>query len=134
MGHSRGSRLISFVLNHTKNELGDPPNRPRESRLALFDHLTVVTLGAVVDIPTEPFAIEIHQFLGQLDWLGLLHSDCFPPFSGTIAIAHETILGAGHHLNPLIPCSLSVADALRKAGLKARPTAAHVPPPARTAR
>jgi len=65
-GHSKGNLLISFVLNHMKDDLGDRARRLRESRHPLFDHLAVVTLGAVVDIPTQPFEVEIHQFLGQL--------------------------------------------------------------------
>ena len=117
VGHSKGNLLISFVLNHMKDELGDRAIRLREARHPFFDHLTVVTLGAVVDIPTGAFAMETHQFLGQLDWLGQLNSDRSPPFFGAIAIEHEMIPGAGHHLNPMFPCSLSVADALRRAGL-----------------
>jgi hypothetical protein len=117
VGDSKGNLLISFVLNHMKDELGDRAARMSESRHPLLVHLTVVTLGAVVDIPTESFALSTHQFLGQLDWLGQLNSDRSPPFFGTIALEHEMIPGAGHHLNPMIPCSLSVADALRRAGL-----------------
>jgi hypothetical protein len=117
VGHSKGNLLLSFVLNHMKDELGDRASRLRESRHPLFDYLTVVTLGAVVDIPTDAFAMETHQFLGQLDWLGQLNSDRSPPFFGAIAIEHEMIPGAGHHLNPMFPCSLCVADALRRAGL-----------------
>jgi hypothetical protein len=40
----------------------------------------VITLGAVVDIPTDAFAMEVHQFLGQLDLIGHVSSDRFPPF------------------------------------------------------
>jgi hypothetical protein len=117
VGHSKGNLLISFVLNHLKDDLGERALRLRESRHPLFDHLTLVTLGAVVDIPTAAFAMETHQFLGQLDWLGQINSDRSPPFFGTIPIEHEMIPGAGHHLNPRFPCPLSVADALRRAGL-----------------
>ena len=95
VGHSRGNLLISFVLKHMKDELGGRAIRLRESRHPLFDHLTVVTLGAVVDIPTDAFAMETHQFLGQLDLLGQLHSDRFPPFVGAIAIEHEMIPARG---------------------------------------
>jgi hypothetical protein len=110
VGHSKGNLLISFVLNHMKDDLGERALRLREARHPLFDHLTV-------DIPTAAFAMETHQFLGQVDWLGQLNSDRSPPFFGTITIEHEMIPGAGHHLNPSFPCSLSVADALRRAGL-----------------
>jgi hypothetical protein len=117
VGHSKGNLLISFVLNHMKDELGDRAPRLLESRHPLFDHLTVVTLGAVVDIPTAAFALETHQFLGELDLLGGINSDRDPPFFGAITIPHEVIPGAGHHLNPIFPHHLSVADALRRAGV-----------------
>jgi hypothetical protein len=117
VGHSRGNLLISFVLNHMKDQLGHRAHRLRETRHPLFDHLRVVSLGAVVDLPTDTFAMETYQFLGQLDLIGQLTSDRFPPFLGAIANSHELIPGAGHHLNPIIPGSLSVADVLRRAGL-----------------
>jgi hypothetical protein len=116
-GHSKGNLLISFVLNHMNDDLGDRAGWLRDSRHPLFDHLAVVTLGAVVDIPTQAFDLETHQFLGQLDWLGQMNSLRYPPFLGAIAPEHEVIPGAGHHLNPVIPCAMSVADALRRAGL-----------------
>jgi hypothetical protein len=137
LGHSRGSLLISFVLKHMRAELGARAIRLRASRHPLFNKLAVVTLGAVVDIPTDTFAMETHQFLGALDLLGHLNSDCFPPLLGAITNAHEAIPGAGHHLNPIIPCSLSVADALRRAGvLRGGPDQdrAYAPRPARRAR
>ena len=40
VGHSKGNLLISFVLNHMKDELGDRAARMSESRHPLFDHLT----------------------------------------------------------------------------------------------
>jgi hypothetical protein len=119
VGHSKGNLLISFVLNHMKDELGARAIRLRESRHPLFDHLTVVTLGAVVDIPTAAFELETHQFLGQLDWIGHLNSDRDPPFIGAITIPHEEIPGVGHHLNPLIPGYMSVASVLCRTGFAA---------------
>lgn len=117
VGHSKGNLLISFVLNHMKGELGDVADMLRESSHPLFNHLTVVTLGAVVDLPTDPFDLETHQYLGQFDLLGQINSDRDPPFFGEIALAHEVIPGAGHHLNPDIPGFLRVSDVLQKAGL-----------------
>jgi hypothetical protein len=135
LGHSRGGLLLSFALNYLKDELGDRAIRFRESRHPLLDHLRVVTLGAVVDIPTDAFAIETHQFLGALDLVGHLNSNRFPPLLGTINNVHEMIPGVGHHLNSIIPDSLSVADALRRAGVfKAGPGQDHAPRPARTVR
>jgi len=117
VGHSKGNLLISFVLNHMKDELGDRAITLREAHNPLFDHLKAVTLGAIVDIPTPAFNLETHQFLGQLDLLGQINSDRDPPFFGRITIEHEMIPGVGHHLNPVIPCYLSVANALQTAGL-----------------
>jgi hypothetical protein len=116
-GHSRGNLLISFVLNHLSDDLGDGVSWLRRPRHPLSDHLVVVTLGAVVDIPSRELNLHTHQFLGQFDWLGQMNSLRYPPFLGAIANEHETIKGAGHHLNPIIPCAMSVADALRRAGL-----------------
>jgi len=126
VGHSKGSLLISFVLNHMKDELGDRAITLREAYNPLFDHLKAVTLGAIVDIPTRTFNLETHQFLGQMDLLGQINSDRDPPFFGRITIAHEMIPGVGHHLNPVIPYYLSVASALQTAGL---PRANDVPDP-----
>jgi hypothetical protein len=116
-GHSRGNLLIGLVLNHIKDVLGDRAKCLRESRHPLFHHLVVVTLGAVVNIPTQAFELETHQFLGQLDWLGQMNSLGYPPFLSAIATEQEMIPGAGHHLNPLIPYAMSVADVLRRAGI-----------------
>jgi len=117
VGHSKGNLLISFVLNHMKDELGDRAVTLREAHNPLFDHLRAVTLGAIVDIPTGTFNLETHQFLGQLDLLGQINSDRDPPLFGRITIEHEMIPGVGHHLNPVIPYYLSVAGALQTAGL-----------------
>ncbi len=117
VGHSKGNLLISFVLNHMKDELGDRAITLREAHNPLFDHLKAVTLGAVVDIPTGTFDLETHQFLGQVDLLGQINSDRDSPFLGKITIEHEMIPGVGHHLNPSIPYHLSVASALQMAGL-----------------
>jgi hypothetical protein len=125
VGHSKGNLLISVVLNHLKDELGDRTTPLRESRRPLFDHLIAVTLGAVVDMPTQAFQLQTYQYLGQLDWLGQMNSDRLPPVFGAIPLEHEVIPGVGHHLNPIIPCSMSVADALRRAGV---PRAGSIPP------
>jgi hypothetical protein len=116
-GHSKGNLLISFVLSHMNEDRAARVRSLRNSRHPLFDHLAVVTLGAVVDLPTEAFGLETHQYIGQLDWLGQMNSLRYPPIVGTIAADHEMIPGAGHHLNPAIPCAMSVADVLRRAGL-----------------
>lgn len=113
VGHSKGNLLISFVLNHIKDEL--------ENRKWDFEHLKVVTLGAVVDLPTEALVLNTHQFLGQLDPIGHFNSehDSFNLFS-RIPIPYEEIPGVRHHLNPLIGCHMSVAEVLKKAGVAGR--------------
>jgi hypothetical protein len=116
VGHSKGNLLISFVLNHMRDELGGVADELRGARHPLFNRLGVVTLGAVVGIPTATFGLRTHQFLGQFDVLGQLNSDRDLPFIGTIAIEHEMIPGVGHHLNPRIPFSMSVDAVLRRVG------------------
>jgi hypothetical protein len=117
IGHSKGNQLISFVLNHMKGELGAIAGELRDARHPLFNGLSVVTLGAVVDISTAPFGLRPHQFLGQFDLLGQLNSDRVFPFFGKIAIEHEIIPGVGHHLNPKIPLYMSVSEVLQKVEL-----------------
>jgi hypothetical protein len=111
VGHSRGNLLIRFILNHMVAELrGEHGEMPREP----FNNLAVVTLGAVVDIPPELIRAEHdHQFLGELDLLGMTNSD-----QTCGVIEHSTrIPGAGHHLNPTIPFSMSVPKVLEKVTL-----------------
>jgi hypothetical protein len=105
VGHSKGNLLISFVLHHMVDELGD-------ERHPLYDELRLVTLGAVVNLPRQ-FAHR-RQFLGQLDWFGGINSE--------LDVPHETVPGAWHHLNPCIPFAMPVADVLRSVPLPAGPT------------
>ena len=120
VGHSKGNLLISFVLNHMKGELENMADELRDEHHPLFNHLSVVTLGAVVDIPADTFGLKTYQFLGQLDVLGHLKSDRDPPFVGRIAIPHEVVPGVGHHLNPKIPGYLSVEEVLAKVELPSK--------------
>jgi hypothetical protein len=116
VGHSKGNLLISFVLHHMVDELGG-------ERHPLYDDLRLVTLGAVVDLPGQ-FAHR-QQFLGQLDWFGGINSE--------LDVAHETVPGAGHHLNPRIPYAMPVRDVLRSVPLPA-PRAGEGSVPARNRR
>ena len=128
MGHSKGNLLISYALNHIKDELretGDPVD-------PLIKELIVVTLGAVVDIPTAALERKdnTYQFLGQLDGLGHLNSDRDPPFIGPINIPHEVVPGVGHHLNPFFSLNMSVSEVLDRVGKvpardNTKPKAAH---------
>lgn len=98
VGHSKGNLLISFALHHMVREVG-------QVKHPYYDELAVVTLGAVVDVPRE--FRRVHQYLGQLDFLGTVNSDFRAP--------HEPpIPRTGHHLNPRLACALSVSDVLRK--------------------
>jgi len=117
IGHSKGNLLISFVLNHMKGELESMADELRHAHHPLFNGLSVVTLGAVVGIPTATFGLRTYQFLGQFDLLGQLNSDRDFPFFGKIAIEHEVIPRVGHHLNPKIPFFMSVDEVLRKVEL-----------------
>ena len=117
IGHSKGNLLISFVLNHMRGELESLADELHDKRHPLFNRLSVVTLGAVVDIPTATFGLRTYQFLGQFDLLGQVNSDRDFPFVGRIAIEHEVIPRVGHHLNPKIPCYMSVNEVLRKVEL-----------------
>lgn len=110
VGHSKGNLLISFVLNHINDALRDG-----EEPDSLFKYLTVVTLGAVVDIPTRELKLKkTHQFLGQLDPLGNLNSYRDPSFVGPITIEHTVIPGVGHHLNPFFGYNMSLSKVFKE--------------------
>ena len=62
-----------------------------------MQHLKVVTLGAVVDLPSKLIKAEHqYQFLGRLDVLGRAN---LRTFGGNIDSAVTSIDGAGHHLD-----------------------------------
>lgn len=111
VGHSKGNLLISYVLNHMVDELKmDKKKMPRPP----FDHMAIVTMGAVVDIPQELFRSKyIRQFLGEWDLLGMMNSDW--DFKGTKP--HKNVLGAAHHLNRMIPLYMSVPNVLKGVAL-----------------
>jgi hypothetical protein len=106
VGHSKGNLLIGFALHHLVNELGAAPHPYNPD---LYRNLTVVTLGAVVDIPAR--FERVYQFIGQLDLLGMMNSE--------LGNRHVTVPGAGHHLNPDLPFHLSVAKVLQTVALPA---------------
>jgi hypothetical protein len=72
---------------------------------ALFERLRITTLGAVVG-PPAAFK-NVKQYLGALDWFGSVNS--------SLAVRHERVPDAGHHLNPGFPYSMSVASLLNGA-------------------
>jgi hypothetical protein len=115
VGHSKGNLLISFVLNYMQDELEGIIDAP-DGRRNPLEGLTVVTLGAVVDIPTRMFKLRTYQFLGEYDLLGQLNSDR----NGLGEIASNIpVAGTGHHLNPVFPYAMRVGDVLKQVELPA---------------
>jgi hypothetical protein len=92
-------------LQGPDGETTDGPDDP-------FNSLAVVTLGAVVDLPTSLIKKENqYQFLGTLDLLGRLNSRSI---AGDIPAEAIRIDGAAHHLNTKIPAYLDVRKVLQK--------------------
>jgi hypothetical protein len=82
VGHSKGCLVIDSALQQFIDDLeGDASD--------LFERLRVVTLGAVVDLPSR--FTRVNQFLGALDWFGGMNS--------RLTVPHERVPGAWHHLN-----------------------------------
>ncbi|GAB4275289.1 MAG: hypothetical protein Kow0092_30870 [Deferrisomatales bacterium] len=102
VGHSKGNYSIENALEGwvSASDRADTP---------LPAALCIVTLGAVVRFPPE--FPRVHQFLGELDAFGLLNS--------RPGVDRITVPGAWHTLNPALPGHLSVAQALRRAGVGA---------------
>ncbi|MCA9070429.1 MAG: hypothetical protein KDA84_15965 [Planctomycetaceae bacterium] len=95
VGHSKGNLLTSHALRQFAYQRGNADHR-------YFEDLTIITLGAVVGLH-DRFQRK-YQFLGGLDLLGKLNSQ--------LELPHQSIIGAGHHLNPSIPMHLSVQEVL----------------------
>ena len=83
VGHSRGAWLIRETLNQVSSA---------QSR-ADFE---VVTLGGVASFPAY---LKVRQYLGSMDWIGKVFSEP--------GVAHEIVMGAGHHLSPMLPGRLN---------------------------
>jgi len=96
VGHSKGNYSIENALE------GLVGSWQGASTSASYD-LDVVTLGAVIWFPPE-FA-ELHQFIGRIDYFGMLNSRIFAQ--------RITVPGAWHSLNSALPGHLSVEHALR---------------------
>ena len=88
LGHSKGNYSIENALEGWSGH----PNR----------HLDIVTLGAVIWFPPE-FA-NLQQFIGDIDYFGMLNSRIFVQRIG--------VPGAWHSLNTALPGHLSVRAAL----------------------
>jgi hypothetical protein len=102
VGHSKGNLLISSALNHICGELRDMMGDTTFLKADLaMKNLAVVSLGAVVDLPSKLVPLENqHQFIGTLDVLGRLNSRSL---GGNLSDAAIRIDGAMHHLNTRIP-------------------------------
>jgi hypothetical protein len=112
VGHSKGNLLISSALNHLCHELQGPDGETSDGPDDPFNSLVVVTLGAVVDLPTALVKKENqYQFLGSLDLLGRVNSRSIV---GDIPAEAIRVDGAGHHLNTRIPAYLDVRKELPK--------------------
>jgi hypothetical protein len=119
VGHSKGNLLISAVLNHMSHSLRDENSAGDKA----FHNLAVVTLGAVVDLPSDMVLAENqYQFLGTLDLLGRMNSRSI---GGDIA-RKQSVPGAWHSLNSWLPGHMSLQELLK--------TKVKLPPPVATAR
>ena len=98
VGHSKGNYSIENALE------GWLSASEKTSSSIPFD-LCVVTLGAVIRFPEE--FTNVHQFIGQEDFFGMLNSR--PLLDCTL------VAGAWHTLNTLIPGHLPVNEALSSA-------------------
>jgi hypothetical protein len=106
VGHSKGNLLIGDVLNHFSYTLRNVEGSADKA----FHNLSVVTLGAVVDLPRDMVQEQDqYQFLGTLDVLGQMNSRSI---GGDIAPRHQ-IPGAWHTLNTKLLGHMDVIDILR---------------------
>ena len=95
VAHSKGSLVVAHALQRYVDDLGgdDSP---------LFKRLHIVTLGAVVGVPSE--FKDVKQYLGAYDWFGGANS--------SLGVTHERVPGVSHHLNPGFPYHMRVAPLL----------------------
>ena len=95
VAHSKGSLVVAHALQRYVDDLGgdDSP---------LFKRLHIVTLGAVVGVPSE--FKHVKQYLGAYDWFGGANS--------SLGVTHERVPGVSHHLNPGFPYHMRVAPLL----------------------
>ncbi|MBF0417191.1 MAG: hypothetical protein HQL86_02970 [Magnetococcales bacterium] len=100
LGHSKGSLMIRFALAQLF-----------QSGHACLQNLTVVTLGAVVDLPDQ-LSMK-RQIIGALDWFGGMNS--------RMGVAYTLVPNAWHHTNTQIPYHLSVESVLQELALCPHP-------------
>ena len=100
VGHSKGGLHLSRALQDFTSQHAD-------SRHPYFANVSVVTVGAIADIPSR--FESVHQYIGDADWLGAYNSKLNNP--------HKAIPGAWHHINTALPMHVSVERLLRKVPL-----------------
>lgn len=96
IGHSKGDLMLDFALERFAQGVGKGTH-------PYFEHLRVVTLGAVTDLP--PRFRHVHQFIGEIDWFGGMNS--------RLQVPHTRIPNAWHHLNTALPFHLPVEAVLK---------------------
>jgi len=100
VGHSKGNYSIENALEGWITA---------DKKTPVPSDLCIITLGAVVRFPSE-FSNNVHQFIGQTDFFGMMNSQFTPE--------RVYVPGAGHSLNTLSPGHLSVKDALNSVGFQ----------------
>lgn len=98
VGHSKGNLVIDCALERYARE--HPAGSP------LYDRVTVVTLGAVVNTP--PAFTRVIQVLGGNDPLGRANSFRAAP--------RYTVPGKSHTLNPRVPGHLDAVQIINRIG------------------
>ncbi|MBF0461598.1 MAG: hypothetical protein HQL87_09395 [Magnetococcales bacterium] len=93
LGHSKGSLIISYVLNKFVH---NPPH-------PCLKNLQVVTLSTVSDLPAA--CQHKQQFIGDIDWFGGMNS--------RIGIPRTIVPNAWHHTNTNLPYHLPVEEVLK---------------------
>jgi hypothetical protein len=101
VGHSKGSLSI-------ENALEGWVAACRKSSAPIHWNLCIVTLGAVIRFPSE--FQNVHQFLGQLDYFGMMNSR---PLVERVWVAN-----AWHSLNSAMLGHLSVREALQSLDIR----------------
>ena len=99
VAHSKGCLSVAYALEALAL-LGAKAAAARAKRAHY------ITLGAVVEFPDG--YENVSQYLGALDWFGAMNSRRH--------VEHESVTGAWHHLNTMLPASMGVADVLGQAG------------------
>ncbi len=103
VGHSKGNYSIENALEGW-TAAGKKTNTP------VTTDLCIITLGAVIRFPPE-FS-NVHQFIGQIDYFGMMNSRSM--------LERTSVPGAWHSLNTLMPGHLSVKEALASVDLTFR--------------